>query len=175
MRQQIIQGFHTGRQSDQIVKINFYRQNKICLLAAWLLCLLTACSSPAALPTPIPLVTEASRPASPAAPTTTAQAAAQPTTITTPEATSTSEPTTRATITATLTPWEDVQAEVRSLRNLLDSAADGYIGLSLALDQQESNEAWCVGLNAGLNDFNYAKDLASAARLEKLQQEQGCP
>jgi hypothetical protein len=155
---------------------------KTWLLIGGLLCFLAACA-PAGPGAPNTSATETMQSTLPDTPTATLEATTQPTTMTpassTPE--STIPPTAAATMppaetaTATLTPWEEVQADVRSLRNRLDSASDGYTGLSLALDQPQPNEAWCAGLNAGLNDFNYAKDLDSAARLEKLLQEQGCP
>ena len=77
--------------------------------------------------------------------------------------------------TPALSEWEQVQRQVTQLRSRLDAASDGYAGLTLALDQNEPNAAWCGGLNAALADFNYANEAASAQALAALKDAQGCP
>ncbi|KAA3653833.1 MAG: hypothetical protein DWQ04_34970 [Chloroflexi bacterium] len=105
----------------------------------------------------------------------TATVAAVETAVATPSTAPTNTPIpTELPSTATLSPWEQVQKQVSTLRNRLERGTEGYEGLSTALEEAEPNKKWCSNLLIAIQDFNYINDTASAEAIQTLAQSQNC-
>lgn len=83
-------------------------------------------------------------------------------------------PTNTSPPTPTLTPWQQVQQQVETLRNRLERGSEGHQGLSTALEESEPNETWCSNILIAIQDFNYVNDTASAEAIRELADAQNC-
>ena len=81
---------------------------------------------------------------------------------------------TKPPLTPTLSPWEQVQKQVATLRSRLERGSDGHVGLTTALAETEPNEIWCSNLLIAIQDFNYLKDTASSEAIQALTKAQNC-
>lgn len=79
-----------------------------------------------------------------------------------------------ATVAPTLTAFEAAQVVVVRYRNRLEVGSDGYLGLDDAAQQDAANEAWCAGVSAGIQQFNYLNDAEAVAALSAVRDGQGC-
>ena len=73
-----------------------------------------------------------------------------------------------------LSPWEQVQKQVETLRSRLERGSDGYAGLTAALAETEPNETWCSNLLIAIQDFNYLNDTAGVETIRILAEKQNC-
>jgi len=76
--------------------------------------------------------------------------------------------------TTTLSPWEQAQKQVETLRSRLERGSDGYQGLSTALEEIEPNEKWCSNLLIAIQDFNYVNDTVSSEAIQTLAKAHNC-